>query len=140
MVPGSAVPHSLARSEVGLSPDGRLLAYRVEDDAETNAPLEKVALLDLASATSVRLLPVDSRISGPILQFTPDGKALAYTILENGVDNIWVQPLDGSPGRKISDFNAERIRDFHWSPDGKNLGVLRVHTDSDVVLLQESAP
>ena len=140
MVQGSAVPHSLARSEVGLSPDGRLLAYRVEDDAETNAPLEKVALLDLASATSVRLLPVDSRISGPILQFTPDGKALAYTILENGVDNIWVQPLDGSPGRKISNFNAERIRDFHWSPDGKNLGVLRVHTDSDVVLLQESAP
>jgi hypothetical protein len=29
---------------------------------------------------------------------------------------------------------------FHWSPDGKNLGILRGHTDSDVVLLRESKP
>jgi hypothetical protein len=27
---------------------------------------------------------------------------------------------------------------FHWSLDGKSLGILRGHSDSDVVLLQES--
>jgi hypothetical protein len=53
---------------------------------------------------------------------------------------VWVQPLDGSPGHQITKFDSEQILSFHWSPDGKNLGVLRGHTDSDVVLLQEAKP
>ena len=65
---------------------------------------------------------------------------MAYAIRENGVDNLWIQPLDGSPGRKITNFNAEEIAAFHWSRDGKTLGILRGHVDSDVVLLQESKP
>jgi hypothetical protein len=56
------------------------------------------------------------------------------------VDNIWVQPLAGSPGRRITSFDREQILSFHWSPDGRNLGILRGHTDSDVVLLQEPKP
>ena len=55
-------------------------------------------------------------------------------------DNVWIQPLDGSPGRQITHFNSEQITAFHWSPDGKNLGILRGHTDSDVILLQEAKP
>jgi Tol biopolymer transport system component len=57
---------------------------------------------------------------------------------ENGVDNVWVQPLDGSTGRQITDFKSEQIWSFSLSPDGKSLAVLRGHFDSDVVLLQES--
>jgi len=56
------------------------------------------------------------------------------------VDNVWVQPVDGSAGRQITHFKSEHILSFHWSPDGKNLGILRGHTDSDVVSLQESKP
>jgi Tol biopolymer transport system component len=74
------------------------------------------------------------------LRFTRDGKSVAYSIQENGVDNIWVQPVDGSPGRKITNFNADQIAQFDWSPDGKSLGIVRVHTDSDVVMLQEAKP
>ena len=74
------------------------------------------------------------------VQFTPDGRAVAYPIAKNGVDNIWIQPRDGSPGRQITHFTSEQIYSFHWSPDDKNLGILRGHTDSDVVLLQESRP
>jgi eukaryotic-like serine/threonine-protein kinase len=53
------------------------------------------------------------------------------------VDNLWLQPLDGSSGRQISQFNSEHILAFHWSPDGKSLAVLRGHTDSDVVLIRD---
>jgi hypothetical protein len=56
------------------------------------------------------------------------------------VDNIWLQSLDGSGGHQITKFDSEQIKEFHWSPDGKNLGVLRGHTDSDVVLLQKAKP
>jgi hypothetical protein len=57
---------------------------------------------------------------------------------ENGVDNLWVQPLDGSAGYPITGFKSEQIWSFSLSPDGKNLAVLRGHFDSDVVLLRES--
>src|SRR5256885_16351588 len=32
----------------------------------------------------------------------------AYPIRENEVDNIWVQPLDGSRGRQITNFDSEQ--------------------------------
>ncbi len=102
--------------------------------------VRKTALLDLSSSAPPRLVKQDPRTSRAGLQFTPDGKSLAYVIRENGVDNLWIQPLDSSPGRKITNFNAEEIVAFHWSPDGKTLGILRGHVDSDVVLLQESKP
>jgi eukaryotic-like serine/threonine-protein kinase len=53
---------------------------------------------------------------------------------------ILLQPLDGSPGKQITNFKSEQIRDFHWSFDGSKLGLVRGHTDSDVVLLEESKP
>jgi Tol biopolymer transport system component len=116
------------------------LAYLVEVlTSEKQSGIEKVALLDLATLRSPRLLDVDPRIS-TAAQFTADGKAVAYGIRQNGVDNIWIQPMDGSPGRQITNFDREQILSFHWSPDGHSLGILRGHTDSDVVLLQESKP
>ena len=125
---------------MGVSRDGKTLAYMVKYlNQDTQDGSIKVALLDLATLNNPRLLDANPNISaGP--QFTVDGKAVAYPVRENGVDNIWIQPLDGSPGHQITKFDAERILSFHWSPDGRNLGVLRGHTDSDVVLLRESEP
>jgi len=74
------------------------------------------------------------------VRFTHDGKAVAYPFREQDVDNLWLQPLDGSPGKQITNFKSEHITDFHWSFDGSKLGLVRGHTDSDVVLLQESRP
>lgn len=75
------------------------------------------------------------------LSFTPDGKAVAYPVRGNGVDNLLVQPLSGSSaGRQITAFDSEQIRSFRWSPDGSSLAILRGHSESDVVLLRESKP
>jgi serine/threonine protein kinase len=137
-VPGSSDSHSYAtRTEKVISADGKLLAYMVNVlNAETQEVTQKVALLNLKSPTFSRLLDVNPRISGGV-QFTPDGKA-AYSIRENGVDNLWVQPLDGSTGHQITHFKSDQIDSFHWSPDGKSLALLRYQSDSDVVLLEET--
>ena len=140
-IPGSGVPGAfLAGRGMGISPDSKTLAYVVEFvNLESQNGTIKIALLDLAKLGSPRMLDANPQISLGV-NFTPDGKAVAYPVGENGVDNIWVQPVDGSDGHQITHFNSERIASFHWSPDGKNLGILRGHRDSDVVLLQESKP
>ncbi len=146
-IPGSSVPGAfLAGRGIGISPDGKTLAYVIgivtsSDTAPESdtGPWQKIALLSTATLSSPRFLPANPRISKGV-QFTADGVAVAYPISENGADNVWVQPIDGTPGRQVTQFNSEQILSFHWSPDGKNLGVLRGHTDSDVVLLQESKP
>jgi serine/threonine protein kinase len=124
-------------SGLSVSPDGKTLATAVEKGQEAEAEAIKIALFDLGSPSPPRML--DARhYSGTGVQFTPDGKSVAYVSRENGVDNVWVQPLDGSTGRQITDFKSEQIWSFSLSPDGKSLAVLRGHFDSDVVLLQES--
>jgi len=139
----SAVPRTLpAETALSLSPDGKLVAYVVATvtTPEDPYPQYKVALLNLLSADGPpQLLDADERISSGGLSFTPDGKAVAYPIRESGVDNLWVQPIDGTSGKQVTSFTAEQIFAFHWSPDGKSLGFLRGHTDSDVVLIKESA-
>jgi len=140
-IPGSTVEGGfLAGRGIGISPDGKTLAYVV---ALTNikgpTSADKIALLDLATLRSPRMFDANPRISKGV-QFTADGKSVAYPVKENGVDNVWVQPVEGTPGHQITHFTSEQILSFHWSPDGKKLGILRGHTDSDVVLLQESKP
>ncbi len=140
-IPGTRLAHGFQSARgMGISPDGKELAYLVEiTNVETQNGVPKLAVLNLETLKDPRFLDANPHISaGP--QFTMDGKAVAHPIRENGVDNIWVQPLDGSPGHPITKFDSEQILSFHWSPDGKSLGVLRGHTDSDVVLLHESKP
>jgi eukaryotic-like serine/threonine-protein kinase len=72
------------------------------------------------------------------VQYSSDGKALEYAVRENGVDNIWRQPLDGSAGKWETEFKSERIAQFRWSPDGRRLALVRGHTDSDVVLMRDT--
>jgi hypothetical protein len=58
-------------------------------------------------------------------------------VTKDGVDNIWVQPIDGGPGKMYTDFSEEYIRFFNWMPDGKSLVVSRGHSSADVVLISQ---
>jgi Tol biopolymer transport system component len=116
-----------------ISPDGSTVAFASVDHAGGHEA--KLALV--ASDTGkVRKLLRFERDGWKLIRFTHDGKAVVYTVRENGVENLWQQPLDGSPGKQITSFPAERIYDFHWSPDGSKLALVRGHNDSDVVLMR----
>jgi serine/threonine protein kinase len=122
---------------LSISPDGKYLAAPVHQQEEQKVAV-KIALFEIGSMNSPRL--IDARRCSSGIEFTPDGKSIAFAQRENGVDNVWVQPLNGSDGYPITRFNSEQIWSFSLSADGKNLGVLRGHFDSDVVLLHESGP
>jgi eukaryotic-like serine/threonine-protein kinase len=117
-----------------ISPDGGTIAFATVDHAAGHEG--KLALV-ATDTGKVRQSLKFERGPGGIIRFSRDGKAIAYTIHENGVENLWQQPLDGSPGKQLTSFTAERILDFHWSFDGSKLAMVRGHNDSDVVLIHE---
>jgi serine/threonine protein kinase len=70
--------------------------------------------------------------------FSPDGKGIVYPVREKGVDNLWLLPLDGGPGRQLTNFGSLKIYSYQWSPDGKSLALVRGDSPSDLVLIQNS--
>jgi WD40 repeat protein len=134
IVPGTVVFDATAVPLGGLSRDGKQMPFFSQSDFARKDL--QIVNLDAGPNPSRRTLSPDSRVAGAVV-FTPDGRAVAYPIRENGVSNIFVQPLDGSPGRQITDFKSGTFRSFSWSPDGKSLAVIRDVSQSDVVLLRE---
>jgi len=118
-----------------LSPDGAQAAFFTF--GEGNSGTDRFAVVDVASGETRKLLGFEKPHVARI-QFARDGEAVVYVSPEKGAENLWLQPLNGSPGRQLTDFDSLQILDFHFSFDGKQLGVVRGHTDSDVVLLHDA--
>ena len=95
-----------------------------------------ISLVSLDSGQVLRTLEFDVRHSG-VVRFTPDGKYIAYPVREKGVDNLWVQPLDGGIGHQFTNFNSLKIYSYQWSSDGKSLAFVRGDSPSDLVLIQD---
>jgi Tol biopolymer transport system component len=145
VVPGSKVPNSYQLLGcVDFSPDGRHLVL-IADTHDGSGPTQaKLAIvhLDSTSASVPRVIDPDPRIAAGSLftggaRFGPDGKSLVY-IVKDKAANLWMQPLDGSTGHQITNFTADLITGFRWSPDRKTLAVMRTHNTSDVVVLRET--
>jgi serine/threonine protein kinase/Tol biopolymer transport system component len=140
LVKASAIPDGYMTGGVNLSPDGRWMPQiETRADAVTQIATRKVALVDVTmnSETPAKIIDPRGDIAAPIA-ITPDGKAVAYNVVENGVGSVWAQQLDGSPGHRLTNFTSDQIRTFQFSPDGKMLAVVRMHVVSDVVLLRDT--
>ena len=119
-----------------ISPDGATVVFATIDHANGH----EINLALVATDTGkVRELKFEREAAG-LIRFTRDGKGVVYAIRENGIDNLWQQPLDGSAGKQLTSFKSEHIFDFHWSPDGSKLALVRGHDDSDVVLMRNQRP
>ncbi|MGD0401927.1 MAG: protein kinase [Candidatus Acidiferrales bacterium] len=148
-IPGVKIPGTVVISpSVNLSPDGKTLVYLVAfppDSTTGKAREEKIVLLSLEDSpqpTRRFLNPNPLIAAAPMI--SPDSKAVVYAIRENGVENLWSQPIDaagpGGGGHLITNFSADDFSWYEYSPDGKTLGILRYHSESDVVLLRETSP
>lgn len=72
------------------------------------------------------------------LRWTPDGDGITYVAWSRGVANLWVQPIDGSAPRQVTNFPWGEIYSYDWSRDGKLIYSQGV-SKSDVVLIRNTA-
>jgi Tol biopolymer transport system component/predicted Ser/Thr protein kinase len=130
--PVPLVDRTLTGSPPAISPDGTKVAVRFYDE-DTDEML--TGIFQIEGGESTRTLELDDDGFRVSLRSSPGGDALDYVVYEEEAANIWSQPLDGGPPRRLTHFEAEHIDDFAWAPDGKTLAVIRRTNTWDVVLL-----
>lgn len=116
-----------------FSPDGRFIACFYRAQVETYS---KLAVLPSDGGEPVKVFdrtPTTFVEAG--IQWTPDGRALSFIDNRDGVSNVWLRPLDGSPAKQLTNFTSETIFRFAWSPDGKMIVAERGTETGDIVLI-----
>jgi len=120
-----------------VSPNGKTIAFILRRGGKSN----RIALVSFDGGEIIRTfdaVPETNPLSdNQKLQWTPDGRSIYYIALNNGVSNIWRQPIDGGSPAQITQFPTGRIFNFAYSSDGKQLALSRGSLDSDVVLIKD---
>ena len=116
---------------LALSPDGKLIACALR------VPLPaKLVVIPIEGGSPVKVFDVRPTLPARI-RWTPDGRAVTYVATQNGVSDIWSQPLDGGEPKKLTNFKADTIFSFDWSRDNK-LVISHGSSTSDVVLIRNT--
>jgi serine/threonine protein kinase len=127
-------PAAEGRAGFDVTRDGKMAVLGTYD-FKLRRP--NIALFSLEPGQLIRNFDYDPRHVGA-LRFSPDGKGFVYPIREKGVDNLYLQPLDGGTGRQLTNFTSLKIYSYQWSPDGKKLALVRGDSPSDLVLIKDA--
>ena len=114
-----------------VSPDGKWIACWYFPDQ--NQPT-RLAIVPFAGGQPAKVIPMPLSIGGN-LQWTPDGRAVAFLNLVNGVVNVWEQPVGGGLPKPVTHFTSDKIFYFDWFRDGR-LALSRGTEPTDAVLIK----
>ncbi len=106
---------------VAVSPDGRQVAYvKTARDLEKDETRKELWVADVKTGTARRVSFENAGCSQ--VDWRADG-ALSFVRESGDKAQVWVNPLDGTEPRPVTDF-AEGVDGYWWSPDGAWLAVL----------------
>ena len=129
-------PETVLKHAVGafsLSPDGKEIASFDLRELDHKLMLR----IDNVETQKMNYSDIDQRAFPDALSYTPDGKGIVYIVREKGVDNLWLQPLDGKPHRQLTHLKKDKIFRFVFSPDGSQIALEGGSMESDAVLLHD---
>ncbi|MGH9970002.1 MAG: protein kinase domain-containing protein [Pyrinomonadaceae bacterium] len=113
-----------------FSPDNQFIACRYYVEPGVLG----IAILPFHGGAPVKLLPI-AIMDWQQVQWIANGGALSYIKSVNGVSNIWSYELDTGVTKQLTDFKADQIFSYGWSPDYKQLALQRGATVSDVTII-----
>ena len=121
-----------------ISPDGKWIACSYLDENGLKWQLAVFPFDGGAPAKTFDMpMPYLQHVVWQKIRWTADGQALTYIDRRGGTSNIWSQSLSGGPPQQLTDFKADQIFNFAWSPDGKQLACARGVVTSDAILISD---
>jgi tricorn protease len=87
---------------------GDLITFTAEDD---------VWAAELGGGRAWRVSADNMPVARP--RIAPDGRHIAYVSFLDGDPEVWVAPVDGGPGRRLTYWGSPRTEVSGWTPDGE---------------------
>ena len=112
-----------------VSPDGKLLALPYHESGAN--PLQRLSIIRIDTREVVKSF---TGVTGYV-RWRPDGRAIAYFTVRDGVRQVAEQSLAAGAPRQVTRFGSGKVFDFDWSTDGKELYVAHGEVHSDAVLI-----
>lgn len=124
-------------TEPKTSPDGQFIACFM--CGETMEDCSTLAVIPFDGGPPVKTFDVmtSTLVSrGPV--WSPDGRGIVYLDQPGAIANLWLQPLDGGPAKKITDFKQNpTIARREYSRDGKQIAIVRGESFSNAVMITD---
>lgn len=125
------IPTEFQASTPVPSPDGKWIACAYLNDGKW---VEAVLDSD-TSKVKYSFANISAGPDAKPVAWTGDSKGLLYGMdNDEGVSNIWIQPLDGGSARQMTHFTDDTI--FAFASNGAYLALVRGKITSDVVLMR----
>ncbi len=120
-----------------VSPDGKSIASWQKEDKP--GALWRIAInpIDGGPATKLLDVPQSPTTANSLIQWTEDGTGIFFIDFRNGVTNLMLQALDGSPAKQLTKFTKEQFYSFDFSADGRVV-LSRGFWTNDLVMIRES--
>ena len=110
-----------------FSPDGKMIACSYGNN--------KVAIIPADGGLPIETFDIPTPfVIGPGVQWSLDGRALIYVETQEGVSNIWSQPIAGGSPKQLTHFKSDEILSFALSRDGQ-FAISRGMETGNVVLI-----
>ena len=134
-VPVSRLTNATTEGVLSISPDGKRLAFRYVSVQPEAGSAEYRMQIGAARQTAPpsRNCSTFRRVARSF-NGRPIPAVFYYVAGTPNSSSLWRQPLDGSEPQKLCEF-PDRISNFAWSHDGKNLVVSRGKQHGDAILI-----
>jgi TolB protein len=82
------------------------------------------------------LTPANTNIGrGPV--WTPDDKAISVVIAPGENQELWMQPVDGNPGKQVTHVGVPGIARRDYSRDGKRIAIVRAQGFGNAIMITD---
>ena len=111
-----------------ICPDGRRVAFTLEEPIQGTAPRQNIWILDLETRESRQFTTARAWESQP--RWRPDGRALAFLSNRSGKPQVYVIPTDGGEAEALT-RDEKGVGPFAWSPDGTRIAYVAQEPDTE---------
>jgi eukaryotic-like serine/threonine-protein kinase len=129
-------------SNPAISPDGQsvAVAYTVDVSKPPKLAVVGIASGDIQHVYDMPEGATTGADSVSLLHWAKDGRAILYPVSDDGVGNLWAQPVAATGAaaaapKRLTNFTDSRIFSYAYSPDGKQIVFARGRTVTDAVLI-----